>query len=145
MLWLILLFNNRKGSEKYNKRYMKTWRPLVLVMRAHETKTKYTILSINTCKIFFQPLDVEEPNIFNGSILSKSPSQSLGCLMSENAPSPLLPLKTDSWSCHGVRSQGKESRHSQVVCSQTQSIVKVNFAIRWASPLPVVYINKKIR
>ena len=67
---------------------MKTWRSLVLVMRAHETKTKYTILSINTCKIFFQPLDVEEPNIFNGSILSKSPSQSLGCLMSENAPSP---------------------------------------------------------
>ena len=70
---------------------MKTWRPLVLVMRAHETKTKYTILSINTCKIFFQPLDVEEPNIFNGSILSKSPSQSLGSLMSENAPSPLPP------------------------------------------------------
>ena len=32
-------------------------------MRAHQTKTKYTILSINTCKIFFQPLDVEEPNI----------------------------------------------------------------------------------
>ena len=64
-------------------------------MREHETKTKYTILSINTCKIFFQPLDVEEPNIFNGSILSKSPSQSLGCLMSENAPSPLPlpPLK----------------------------------------------------
>ena len=91
MLWLILVFNNRKGSEKYNKRYMKTWRPLVLVMRAHETKTKYTILSINTCKIFFQPLDVEEPNIFNGSILSKSPSQSLGCLMSENAPSPIPP------------------------------------------------------
>ena len=74
---------------------MKTWRSLVLVMRAHET-TKYTILSINTCKILFQPLDVEEPNIFNGSILSKSPSQSLGCLMSENAPSPLPPLKTDS-------------------------------------------------
>ena len=91
MLWLILLFNNRKGSEKYNKRYMKTWRSLVLVMRAHETKTKYTILSINTCKIFFQPLDVEEPNIFNGLILSKSSSQSLGCLMSENAPSPLPP------------------------------------------------------
>ena len=62
-------------------------------MRAHETKTKYTILSIYTCKIFFQPLDVEEPNIFNGSILYKSPSQSLGCLMSENAPSPLPPLK----------------------------------------------------
>ena len=96
MLWLILLFNNRKGSDKYNKRCMKTWRSLVLVMRAHETKTKYTILSINMCKIFFQPLDVEEPNIFNGSILSKSPSQSLGCLMSENAPSPLPPLKTDS-------------------------------------------------
>ena len=73
---------------KYNKRYMKTWRSLVLVMRAHETKTKYTILSINTCKIFFQPLDVEEPNIFDGSILSKSPSQSIGCIMSENAPSP---------------------------------------------------------
>ena len=88
MLWLILLFSNRKGSEKYNKRYMKTWRSLVLVMRAHETKTKYTILSINTWKIFFQPLDVEEPNIFNGLILSKSSSQSLGCLMSENAPSP---------------------------------------------------------
>ena len=96
MLWLILLFSNRKGSEKYNKRYMKTWRSLVLVMRAHETKTKYTILSINTCKIFFQPLDVEEPNIFNGLILSKSSSQSLGCLMSENAPSPLPSLKTDS-------------------------------------------------
>ena len=65
---------------------MKTWRSLVLVMRGHETKTKYTtcILSINTCKIFFQSLDVEEPNIFNSSILSKSPSQSLGCLMSEN-------------------------------------------------------------
>ena len=62
-------------------------------MRAHETKTKYTIFSINTCKIFFQPLDVEEPNIFNGSILSKSPSQSLGFLMSENAPYPLPPLK----------------------------------------------------
>ena len=92
----LILFNNRKGSEKYNERYMKTWRSLVLVMRAHETKTKYTILSINTCKIFFQPLDVEEPNIFNGSILSKSSSQSLGCLMSENAPSPLPPLKTDS-------------------------------------------------
>ena len=58
---------------------MKTWRSLVLVIRGHETKTKYTILSINTCKIFFQPLDVEEPNIFNGSILSNSPSQSLGC------------------------------------------------------------------
>ena len=38
---------------------MKTWRSLVLVMRGHETKTNY-ILSINTCKIFFQPLDVEE-------------------------------------------------------------------------------------
>ena len=90
MLWLIFLFNNRKGPEKYNKRYMTTWRSLVLVMRGHETKTKYTtcVLSINMCKIFFQPLDVEEPNIFNGSILSKSPSQSLGCLMSENAPSP---------------------------------------------------------
>ena len=75
---------------------MKTWRPLGLVMRGHETKTKYTILSINMCKIFFQPLDVEEPNIFNGSILSESPSQSLGCLMSGNAPSPLPPLKTDS-------------------------------------------------
>ena len=36
---------------------MKIWRSLVLVMRAHETKTKYTILSNNTCKIFFQPLD----------------------------------------------------------------------------------------
>ena len=93
MLWLILLINNRKGSEKYNKRYVKTWRSLVLVMRAHETKTNYTILSINTCKIFFQPLDVEEPNIFKGSILSKSPSQSLGCLMSENAPSPPPPAK----------------------------------------------------
>ena len=81
---------------KYNKRYMKTWRSPVLVMRAHETKTKYTILSINTCKIFLQPLDVEEPNIFNGSILSKSPSQSKGCLMSENAPSPLPALKTES-------------------------------------------------
>ena len=67
-------------------------------MRAHQTKTKYTILSINTCKISFQPLDVVEPNIFYGSILSKSPSQSLGCSMSENAPSPLPPLKTDSWS-----------------------------------------------
>ena len=75
---------------------MKTWRSLVLVMRAHETKTKYTILSINTCKIFFPPLDVEEPNIFNGSILLKSPSQSIGCLMSENAPSPLPALKTES-------------------------------------------------
>ena len=75
---------------------MKTWRSLVLVMRAHETKTKYAILSINTCKIFFRPLDVEEPNIFNGSILSKSPSQSIGCLMSENAPSPLPALKTES-------------------------------------------------
>ena len=81
---------------KYNKRYMKTWRSLVLVMRAHETKTKYTTLSINTCKTLFQPLDVEEPNIFNGLILSKSPSQSIGCLMSENAPSPLPALKTDS-------------------------------------------------
>ena len=30
--------------------------------------------------------------------------------MSENAPSPL----------HVVRSQGKESQHSQVVCGQTQ-------------------------
>ena len=75
---------------------MKTKRSLVFVMRGHETKTKYTILSINTCKIFFQPLDVEEPNIFNGSILSKSPSQSSGCLMSGNALSPLPPLKTDS-------------------------------------------------
>ena len=96
MLWLILLINNRKGSEKYNKRYVKTWRSLVLVMRTHETKTNYTILSINTCKIFFQPLDVEELNIFNGSILSKSPSQSLGCLMSENAPSPLQTHDSDS-------------------------------------------------
>ena len=90
MLWSIFLFNNRKGPEKYNKGYMKTWRSLVLVMRGHETKTKYTtcILSINTCKIFFQSLDVEEPNIFNSLILSKSPSQSLGCLVSENAPFP---------------------------------------------------------
>ena len=74
---------------KYNKRYMKTWRSLVLVMRAHETKTKYTILSINTCKTFFQPPDVEEPNIFNGSILSKSPSQSIG--MSHVRKRPLPP------------------------------------------------------
>ena len=43
---------------------MKTWRSLVLVMRGHETKTK-DILSINTRKIFFQPLDVEEPNLTN--------------------------------------------------------------------------------
>ena len=63
MLWLTLLINNRKGSEKYNKRYVKTWRSLVLVMRAHETKTNYTILSINACKIFFKPLDVEEPYV----------------------------------------------------------------------------------
>ena len=80
MLWLTFLFVNKKGSEKYNKRYMKTWRSLVLVMRGHETRTK-DILSINTRKIFFQPLDVEEPNltnIFNDSILSKCPSQSLG-------------------------------------------------------------------
>ena len=62
MLWLIFLYNNKKGSEKYNERYMKAWRSLVLVMRGHETKTKY-ILSINTCNIFFQPLDLEEPNL----------------------------------------------------------------------------------
>ena len=42
-------------------------------MRAYETKTNYTILSTNTCKIFFQPLDVEEPNLFNGSIFIKVP------------------------------------------------------------------------
>ena len=47
ILWFIFLFNNKKGYEKYNKRYMKTWLSLVLVMREHEMKTKY-ILSINT-------------------------------------------------------------------------------------------------
>ena len=64
MLWLIFLFNNKRGSEKYNKRYMKTWQLLVLVMRGHETKTKDNIiLSMNMCNIFFQPLDVGEPNL----------------------------------------------------------------------------------
>ena len=62
MPWLIFLFINKKGSEQKNKRYMKTWRSLVFAMRKHETKTKY-LLSINTCKLFFQPLDVEEPNL----------------------------------------------------------------------------------
>ena len=60
-------------------------------------------------------------NIFNGSILSKSPSQSLACLMSENAFPPKNRFMILSWRfCHIVRSQGRESRHSQVVCGQTQ-------------------------
>ena len=46
MLWLIFLFNNNNGSEKFNKRYMKTWRSLVLVMIEHETKTKLISLSL---------------------------------------------------------------------------------------------------
>ena len=132
MLWLIFCYsiikkdlkNSIKGIRKHGARWF------LFIMIEHETKTKY-ILSINTCKIFFQPLDVEEPNLTQRIFLTVRFYQSpLRSLMSQNAPPKIILTLLSRYPIARERVT-IQSGGRCAVKPRVSPILKVNFAIRW--------------
>ena len=67
MLWLNFLINNKEESEKYKKGIWKHGARWLLLWK-NMKRRQNIYLSINTCKISFQPPEVDLTNIFNRSI-----------------------------------------------------------------------------
>ena len=109
-------------------------------MIEHETKTK-DILSIDTCKIFFQPLDVEEPNLTQRIFLTVRFYQSpLPSLLSQNAPPKIILTLLSR--CPIARERVKTQSGGR--CAVKPRVSSIESKLRYSLGLTVIsYLHKQ--